>query len=196
MTKRYPLRGALGGGDARDARDFQRIALGIFKAAHGAQHLGRHAHEGMRSGSARGDGLRGNVHHTDVAARVVMREFRHCILCRGRLLRRGARPPAQAGWLYTSTGGRTETFAPAGMLWRSAGTTIKQLARVSVAISPEPCQSSGQTSGEIPVHSKLAGRKCVSPGFSCKVLTRLASSNGNWRGWAPPRTSIAGVTKS
>ncbi len=42
MTKRYPLRGAFGGGDAGDASDFEGIALGILEAFHGADDGGRH----------------------------------------------------------------------------------------------------------------------------------------------------------
>ena len=41
VTKRYPLGGALGGRDTGDARDFERIAFGVFQAADGTKNLDR-----------------------------------------------------------------------------------------------------------------------------------------------------------
>src|ERR1700730_6067778 len=77
MTKRYPLRGALGRRNARDSRHFQRVALGILEAAHRAQHLRLHLDEALRHRGARGDLLTRDVHHFYFAALSVMREFRH-----------------------------------------------------------------------------------------------------------------------
>ena len=52
MTKRYPLRGALGGGDSGDARDLQGIALGRLAPAHLLQRRTADAHESVRGGLA------------------------------------------------------------------------------------------------------------------------------------------------
>src|SRR6266851_4513485 len=81
MTKRYPLSGALGGGDAGDARDFEGIAFGVFQATDGAEDFRRHADEGVGNGGAGGDGLRGDVDHADFAAGGVGREFWQFGLC-------------------------------------------------------------------------------------------------------------------
>jgi hypothetical protein len=75
VTKRYPLRSALGSGDAGDASDLQRIALGIFEAANGADHTGRHADKGVGDGGARSDGFARDVDHVDFAALGVVRQL-------------------------------------------------------------------------------------------------------------------------
>ena len=75
MTKRYPFGGTFGGGDAGDASDFKRIALGIFECADGFDNTGSHAHEGMSGGSSRGNGFGGDVDHRDFAAFGVVREL-------------------------------------------------------------------------------------------------------------------------
>jgi hypothetical protein len=79
MTKRYPLRGAFGGGNSGDPSHFQRIAFGIFQAAHSANHPWRHAQKGLGNRGACGDGLRGNVHHAYFATLRVMGQFCHVV---------------------------------------------------------------------------------------------------------------------
>lgn len=75
VTKRYPLRSALGSSDAGDAGDLQRIALGILEAANGADHPGRHADKGVGDGGARSDGFGRDVDHVDFAALGVVRQL-------------------------------------------------------------------------------------------------------------------------
>jgi hypothetical protein len=75
VTKRYPLRGALGSGDAGNAGDLQRTALGILEAANRADYAGRHANKGVGDGGARGDGFGRDVDHVNFAAFGVVREL-------------------------------------------------------------------------------------------------------------------------
>src|SRR5258706_15329867 len=77
MTKRYPLRGALCGGNSGDARDFEGIALGILEAAHGGDYARGHFYEGVGFGGARGYLLGGDVNHLHFAAFSVVGEFWH-----------------------------------------------------------------------------------------------------------------------
>src|SRR5229473_2769212 len=186
MTKRYPLRGALGRGDSRDSRDFEGVALGIFETAHGGE---------------RGDLLGGDVHHFYFAALSVVREFRH-----------GSSLPQQNGRISTegtefawrvrrrahtiSLRSKMGTVSPTSMRDRPAATTRKQLACASAMMSPEPCQRSALTCGVVPLHSTRAGRKCARPGFSCSASPSRASTSGKSRAGAPLSKSSAGVTNS
>ena len=77
VTKRYPLRGALGSGNPGDASDLERIALGIFEAAYRANDARGHTDESVGDGGPRCKGFRGNVDHVNFAAFVVMRKFGH-----------------------------------------------------------------------------------------------------------------------
>jgi len=79
MTKRYPLGGAFGGGDAGDAGDFEGIALGVFQLANGAEDGGLHFYERLGFGGAGGDGFGGDVDHLDFAAFAVVGQFSHWV---------------------------------------------------------------------------------------------------------------------
>jgi hypothetical protein len=80
VTKRYPLRGAFGSGDARDAGDLQRIALGILEAANRANHPRRHANKSVGDGGARGDGFGRDVDHVNFTAFAVVRKLGHRVV--------------------------------------------------------------------------------------------------------------------
>src|SRR5229473_2505889 len=176
MTKRYPLRGALGRGDSRDSRDFEGVALGIFETAHGGE---------------RGDLLGGDVHHFYFAALSVVREFRH-----------GSSLPQQNGRISTegtefawrvrrrahtiSLRSKMGTVSPTSMRDRPAATTRKQLACASAMMSPEPCQRSALTCGVVPLHSTRAGRKCARPGFSCSASPSPVSTRSYFPIDTPP----------
>src|SRR5271170_2513048 len=68
MTKRYPLGGAFGSGNARDSRHFEGVAFGIAQAFHFAQHCGAHFYKALSQGRSRGHGLFRDVDHPDFAA--------------------------------------------------------------------------------------------------------------------------------
>ena len=77
VTKRYPLRGALGSRNSGDASDLERIALGILEAAYSANDAGGHADESVGDGGAKGRRFARDVDHVNFAAFVVMRKFGH-----------------------------------------------------------------------------------------------------------------------
>jgi hypothetical protein len=71
MTQGYQLRGFLRGGDACDARHFERIAFRVLRQA--LQHRGSNLYESMGGGGAFGFRLGGNVHHAHASLVVEVR---------------------------------------------------------------------------------------------------------------------------
>src|ERR1700733_8655913 len=140
MTKRYPLGGALGGGNSSDAGDLQRIALGRLAAAHRAQCGSADAHESVRGSLPHGSGLGADVDHGHLCAFAKMAELFHKSPRRGTT---NAIPPASQS-----------TFS---------GETIRKAFDCTIATtSPEPCHGNTVTSGSPRDVSTRAGRKCVS----------------------------------
>src|SRR5262249_49750265 len=77
MTKRYPLGGALGGGDSSDTGDFEGIALGVFEAPDCAQDGRLHFDETLGDGGAGGDRFCRDIDHLDFAASGIVGQFGH-----------------------------------------------------------------------------------------------------------------------
>ena len=77
MTKRYPLRRTLGGGDSGDPGDLEGIPFGIFQFSDSGKDGSLHVDKALRFGRARGHGFRGDVHHLDFAAGGVVGKFGH-----------------------------------------------------------------------------------------------------------------------
>jgi len=77
MTKRYPLGGALGGGDSGNAGDFEGIAFRVLQAADGVKDGRLHSYEAMGNRRPGGDGFCGDVNHLNFAAGGVVGQFGH-----------------------------------------------------------------------------------------------------------------------
>src|SRR5256886_10387919 len=93
------------------------------------------------------------------------------------LIRRPPRSPLFPYTPFFRSLSNTETLSPASIFSRSAGTTRKQFACASAAISPEPCHFNAFTSGILPRHSARAGKKCVSPDRSEEHTSELQSQS-------------------
>jgi hypothetical protein len=85
MAERNQLGGLLGGHDAGDAGDFERIAFGI--GGKGVENGAAHADEGVGASRAGGDGLAADIDHAGLSGGIVVREFAH-------FRRTGIRSPA------------------------------------------------------------------------------------------------------
>src|ERR1700694_5569315 len=77
MTKRYPLRGTLGGGYTRNSGYFQGVAFGVLQALNGGHYTGFHADKGLCYGSPPGCPFAGDVHHLHFAFGAVVGELWH-----------------------------------------------------------------------------------------------------------------------
>src|SRR5205085_3411844 len=182
MTKRYPLRGALGRGNSCDSRYFQGVALGVFQPTDGVDHLRLHRHKALGDGGPRGHRFGGHVDHLHFALQTVVRKLGHS---------------AWSMRIYTTSFLKnTETRSPAAIFSFSAGTSTKQFAPARAAMSPEPCHFRAFTSGTLPRHSIRAGKKCVSPGRSFSASPNRASTSGKGCASAPFSKSMAGATNN
>src|SRR5579883_374598 len=165
MTQRDQLGGPLGGRDAGDAGDFERIALGVGRQF--PQNLRRNPHERMSASGAARVALGADVHHARASGRIVVRKFFHF--------------------------GSTWISSPAGYSARPESATRYALARVSAGTSLEPLQRTGVTS--VPSGLSSAGRKRVRPVLCRNSRVSLAYGMGSETSSCPDSSSRAARAK-